>query len=358
MKKTLLCLLACLCLISTAALADSVSMTGTVVPGASVEVYAPIGGTVLSVPVKTGQTVKAGDVLFTLKTNPVYAEQDGTVTGVFGVPGDSAETVASRYGAVLYIESDRTYTVSASTSSAYNTVETRLVHIGETVYLQCRSSTSRTGEGIITSAEGNSFQIEVRSGSFIPGDSVDIFRNSAFTSSSRIGRGSVSRVNPIAVTGTGAIVRIAVKDGDPVKRGDLLLETLNGTFDGLVMTGTDITAPADGVLGEVNVTAGYDVAKNSLSAVIYPLSGMQAEASVPEDSRNLLHTGDPVTIELSADESVTCPGTIALISSVAEGTDGEVTYRVLADFTPTESVRFGMSVIVSTPEDGQKTGRP
>ena len=31
---------------------------------------------------------------------------------------------------------------------------------------------------------------------------------------------------------SGAIVNIAVKDGDEVKRGDLLMETLSGTFDG------------------------------------------------------------------------------------------------------------------------------
>ena len=49
-----------------------------------------------------------------------------------------------------------------------------------------------------------------------------------------------------AVTATGAIVSILVQDGDTVKRGDLLLETLDGTYDAYVMTGTSVKAEQDG----------------------------------------------------------------------------------------------------------------
>lgn len=354
MKKCLFLLLAALIALSltgSCALADSVSVTGTVIPAETVQVYAPAGGTVASVSARTGQTVTAGDPLFTLKTTPVYAEEDGTVTGIFGRPGDSADTVTSRYGAVLYLEGTCAYTVSASISNGYNSAEARFVHIGEPVFLQCRSSTARAGTGIITSAEGNSFQVKVLSGVFIPGDSVDIYRDSAYTTTSRIGRGTVSRVSPTAVTASGAIVRIAVEDGASVRRGDLLLETVEGSFDGLIMTGTEVTAPVSGAVGSISVSAGGAIQKGSLAAVLYPAERMQAEAFVSEEICSLIHEGDPMLVELAANENVSYPGTVSLVSAVAEEGTEEVSYRVVVDFVPDENVRFGMTVILSTPEE-------
>ena len=85
--------------------------------------------------------------------------------------------------------------------------------------------------------------------------------------------------------------------------------------------------------------------------MIYPLDSMRVAAYVPEDSLNLIQEGDTVTIELEADESKTYQGTVKLVSSVANTENGEVTYRVLAEFVPDDAVRFGMSVVVSTPEE-------
>ena len=123
MKKILtgtLAALAIVTLLFSAALADTLTLNGTVTAGEAVPVYAPIGGTVGEILAEEGQKVGADDVLYAMKTEKVYAEEDGTVTGVFGQPGDSAETVAGRYGAVLYLEGNSVYSVSASTANAYN----------------------------------------------------------------------------------------------------------------------------------------------------------------------------------------------------------------------------------------------
>ena len=149
MKKTVitaLSLLCCIALLSPVALADTLTLNGTISAGKTVEVYAPIGGTVASVAVEVGQEVTEDDVLYTLKTTKVYAEEDGTVTGVFGELGDSATTVGSRYGAVMYLEGESVYSVSASTDNAYNSTATKFVHVGEKVYLQCRTNADRSGE--------------------------------------------------------------------------------------------------------------------------------------------------------------------------------------------------------------------
>ena len=354
MKKILtaaLCALVCLSLLLSVGAAESLTLSGTVIPAENVPVYAPIGGTVGEVLAEEGQLIGADDVLYTMKTTKVYAEEDGTVTGVFAQPGDSAETVAERYGAVLYLEGKSVFTVSASTENAYNSTETKFIHVGEAVYLQCRTSNERKGQGIVTAVSGTSFTVRVESGTFIAGDSVDVFRDEACSTTKKIGRGSVERTSPTAVSASGSVVRIAVEDGAQVKRGDLLLETLDGSFDGLYMSGTEIAAGQAGVVGSLSVNQGGSVQKDAAVAVIYPLENMRAEAYVPEDSRNLIKEGDPVIIELEADESKTYQGTVKLVSSVASSDNGEVTYRVLAEFVPDDDVRFGMSVVISTAEE-------
>ncbi|MBR6164650.1 MAG: HlyD family efflux transporter periplasmic adaptor subunit [Clostridia bacterium] len=354
MKKRLFtCLAVMLCgvLLITGACADSITLSGTVIPAESIQVCAPIGGTVGAVLVEAGQKVQAKDLLYTMRTTKIYAEEDGTVTGVFGQPGGSADTVTNRYGAVLYLEGKNAFTVSASTDNAYATIETKFVHAGETVWLQCRSNADRKGKGIITKIDGNSYEIEVTEGNFIHKDSVEIYRDEAHTATLKIGRGTASRTTPTAVTPTGAIVQIAVKDGDEVKRGDLLLETLDDNFEGYVMSGTEITAGQAGVVGSISVQTGDSVQKDSVAAVIYPVDKMRVEATVPEEYSSQIQEGDSVTVELETDENRTFQGTVVLISSVAEEGAEEVCYRIVAEFTPDEAVRFGMSASITAGEE-------
>ena len=346
MKRLVAFLLLGVLLLGTAS-ADTLSLTGTVEAGVTIPVYAPIGGTVDSVNAETGMRLAAGDSIFTYRTEKVYAAEDGTVTGVFAKAGDDAEKVTERYGADLYIEGSLRYTVSASTTKAYSSVATTFVHTGESVYLLCRGDTTRKGEGIIAAVEGTEYTVLVTSGDFIPGDTVSIFRDAGYTDNQRVGRGNVSRVSPTGVTATGAVARVAVQDGDEVKRGDLLMEILSGTFDGYEMTGTNVTAAEEGVVISVSVEPGQTVTKGDVVAQIAPLSGMRVEANITADDRNNLKAGDRVTLELEADESRTYEGTVRYITEIPEEETEEVTYKAIIDFVPDGNVIFGMSVIVT-----------
>ena len=334
-----------------AAQAETLSLNGTVEAGVTVPVYAPIGGTVENVAVEQGMHVAAGDTLFTYRTEKTYASGDGTVTGVFAKAGDDAETVTEQYGADLYIEGTAMYTVSASTSKAYSSIETTMVHAGETVYVVCRTDAKRYGTGIITAIDGTSYTVLVTEGSFINGDSVSVFRDKAYTDKQRVGRGTVSRVNPTAVNGTGAIVNVAVKDGDAVKRGDLLMETLSGTFEGYEMTGTAVTAAEEGVIVSVSAEVGATVTKGDVVAQIAPISGMRVEATVSADDRQSLKAGDKVTIELEADDTKTYEGTVRYITEMPEEEAEETSYKAVIDFTSDDDVFFGMAVVVTTGAD-------
>ena len=336
------------------ACADTLSLNGTVEAGVTVPVYAPIGGTVDQVSVEKGMHVSAGETLFSYRTEKTYASGDGTVTGVFAKAGDDAETVAEQYGADLYIEGTTIYSVSASTSKAYSSMETTIVHAGETVYLVCRTDAKRFGTGIITAVEGTNYTVLVTEGNFIIGDSVTIFRDSEYTEKLRLGRGTIARVNPTAVTGTGAVVSVAVKDGDQVKRGDLLMETLNGTFEGYEMTGTSVTAAEEGVIVSTSTDAGTTVNKGDIVIQIAPVSGMRVEAAITADDRQALKAGDKVTIELEADESISYEGTVRYITEMPEEETEETTYKAVIDFTPDGNVYFGMPVVVTTSEQAEE----
>ena len=349
--KRVMAILFAVMMMAGAAQAETLSLNGTVEAGVTVPVYAPIGGTVENVAVEQGMHVAAGDTLFTYRTEKTYASGDGTVTGVFAKAGDDAETVTEQYGADLYIEGTAMYTVSASTSKAYSSIETTMVHAGETVYVVCRTDAKRYGTGIITAIDGTSYTVLVTEGSFINGDSVSVFRDKAYTDKQRVGRGTVSRVNPTAVNGTGAIVNVAVKDGDAVKRGDLLMETLSGTFEGYEMTGTAVTAAEEGVIVSVSAEVGATVTKGDVVAQIAPISGMRVEATVSADDRQSLKAGDKVTIELEADDTKTYEGTVRYITEMPEEEAEETSYKAVIDFTPDDDVFFGMAVVVTTGAD-------
>ena len=156
--------LACAVMLSCAALADY-SFDASVVCVEPVYVTAGIGGTVGSVPVLAGQMIASGDVLASLNTTKVYAALDGDITGIFCAPGDSIAAVTDRYGALMVIEPDSKYTLTASTDYAYNASANKYIHVGEQVYLMS-SDGSYTGEGFVTSVSGTDFTVEATGGSF------------------------------------------------------------------------------------------------------------------------------------------------------------------------------------------------
>ena len=355
-RLTLAAIAVCAALAFQGALAESITFTGTVTASETVEVYAPIGGKVATVNGEVGDKVAAGDVLAALSTTKVYAEEGGTVTGVFGQPGDLAETVSNLYGSVISIEGESVYSIAASTDNAYNSTATKFIHVGESVYLSCYSDGKHTGTGVVTAIEGTDYTVRVLSGEFLIGETVNIYRGDSTASTKRVGRGTLNRTSPTAVTGTGSIVSIAVAAGDTVQRGDLLFETLDGAFDGLYMSGSEIAAGIDGTISQLNAQQGSAIQKGEVVAVLYPEGAMRIEAQVEEANLASIAVGDPVSIELvwNQDEEVAYPGVISGISAIADSAeasmdgDSAVTYTVYVDFTPDEDTRYGMSAVVTT----------
>ena len=337
-------------LLCPVALAETVSFDGTVTAAYTHEIYAANTAQVESVPVIVGQSVKAGETIATLRTTRVYAEEDGTVAAIFGGAGDLTDSLVERYGASIVLQRPVIYTIAASTQYAYDAVETKLVHVGETVALRSRTDSERTGEGLIVAVDGSSYTVHVTSGDFLMGESVSIYRGSEYKDAQRIGRGAIARNSDALVTGTGRIVELAVDVGDQVRRGDLLMETLTGTGAYPV-----ITTGVDGVVAQLNVTQGATVEENGVVAVIWPSDAMRIEIEVHENDLTFLQVGDTVSLlfDWEVERNASTTGTVTSISAIpVEGNDA--VYTATIDFEPDESIRYGMSVTVTT-IDGART---
>ena len=346
MKKWLTCLMALLMLTSSA-MAES--LTGTVVSTETVSVLAPAAGTIENVYVTPGVHVEDDTEVASLYAQKVYAEQSGTVR-LFGKEGDAVETLTSRYGGVLYIEPACQYTISASTSKAYDSIETKIVHPGETVYFRCTADDSHEGKGIVTLVSGSSYTIEVTEGVFKDDEYVYIYRDEKYTSAQRLGRGTVNREEAVAYTGTGVVSAVCVEDGVHVECGDLLYETIESTA-----YTHRVSSSVSGTVASVSVAAGDAVEQGTLVAQIYPDSAMRLEVSAEEYDLRTLKAG--AKVEIAFQNGVSATGVVERVSGVqqtVETTDEteepDPTFAVYIAFEAEEAVSYGMTAKITTAE--------
>jgi len=353
-RKTILSILVVCILVPSLAFA-SVSFEGSVVSKNSTAVMASFGGVVSSVEVQAGDIVEAGDVLAEVITTKVYATTAGEITGVFGQTGDYVDNVVDRYGAVLYITPERKYTITADISRGYNEGANIYVHLGETVYLRSYAlSIGNTGTGVITAVDGDEFTVETTQGEFWVGETISVYRDSEYTTSTRIGRGELSRVDEIAMSGSGSIIAMYVEDGDTVERGQLLYETVSGELDNLTADGNELKFTAAGIVESIEVSAGTSVEKGALVATVCSTDTMQVLVEINEYDLADVHVGDEVYLSFNFDDSgsSTIVGTVEMISDISFSSDSsDVSYYVYVDFVPTDDIRLGMTVLMETMDD-------
>lgn len=369
-----LALLTCL----TYAASAEVSFAGQVIASETVAISAPFGGNVDAVNVRVGDPIEVGDPVATLDTTKVYATADGTVSGIFAEEGDDTEGIVTRYGAVLYLEPVNRYKVTATTEKAYNSSTTKYIHIGEKVYLSCTKDGSHTGTAVVTgiadassgssggdssdsSSSGyTSYTLEVTGGDFYMGETVGIFRDSGYDSTTRIGRGTIEQNSAIAVKGSGSVLKMHVQVGDKVERGELLFETVTGGLDGLYAMDNQILSDVKGIVASVDTQPGSNVDKGAKLITVYPDGSFQIEVLVSELDLNDIHEGDKVNIEFDWDVegNLRLEGTVASISHVNAGSQSDSSsgsttasssgaeYSAYINFEATDEVRLGMSVVV------------
>lgn len=360
-KKILAIFTACLLLVGiTPALASetttssSRSFSGKITYRESISLLAPFGGQLEDYAVQAGDAIAAGETLFSIRTTKVYAPIDGILRSVRAEAGDDAQGVIDRYGALAYVEPSGQFLVTATTSGAYKSSSNgninRLLHEGETVYLRSTGDNDRTGTGYITVIDGSSFTVEVAESSLEINEKVNIYRESAFTSESRIATGgAVKKNSSVGITAEGSILQCHVAEGEPVKRGDLLFETVTGTLDDLEGGSNAVVSPVDGVLIEIHQAAGTTISKGDVLATLYDQSALLVKADIDEADLDLLRTGDRVHITFDAlTARAPLEGVIDTISSISTSESGDAVYTATIRLLSTEGLRVGMSVSVYT----------
>ena len=349
--KKLICAAVCLCLaLSGAAMAEGM-YEGVVTGTGTVSVYAPYGAIVEEMMVRSGDRVEAGQAVARMRTNLVYAPIDGVVSGVFAQNGDSTESIVERYGACVYVEPMNQYVISASTEKAYDRSENKFVHIGEEVFMKCTADGSHTGRGVLTGvADDGKYTVESSEGEFCIGETVGVFRSPDYAAASRIGRGTVAAAKPVAVKGSGSVLKMHVENGQVVERGQLLFETVEGGLDGLYAPGNCVYADVTGIVAKVDASQGAAVNKDASVITIYPDSGLQVEIPVPESELSGIQVGQKVAIEFAwdGDLETRLDGEVTHISYVNSAESGEPTYTASVKFEPDDTVRLGMTVWVYT----------
>ena len=347
-------LAAALCLVCSGTIAEMI-FEGSVVCPEAVPVVSPFGAMVESVSVSAGSRIEKGAHVASMDTVKVYAPCEGTVSGVFGAEGDSTEGISERYGAVMYIEPLRKYTISASTEKAYNLSENKFIHIGEEVWLCCTADGTHQGRGVVTGfgEDVSKYTVEVFAGEFSMGETVGIFRSSDYASRSRIGRGEVSATKPVAVKGSGSIIKLHVESGDYVEKGELLFETVSGELDGMYSPGSDIVSGISGIVAEVSARPGTSVEKHGAVITVFPDDTLEVQVPVAESELSMIAVGDPVKIEFTwdMDGETVFDGVVTGISYINSAEAGsEPVYTASIAFTPDDTVRMGMTVLVYAEE--------
>ncbi len=331
---SLLCLGACSALAATA--------DAAVVAKGTIKITAPYAGTLLPFDYAAGDSVAAGDTLFSLQTTPVLAPQNGTVAAVFAHPGSDAAGVSQHYGAVVVLEPEHPLYLAANTSSAYDDDDNRYIHAGEFVWLK---NGSDKGTGTVTSVSAPNYVVEILSGPFDLDDNVRIFRDSNMTASNEIGKGKVSRYPDISVTASGRVTAVHATAGQSIAEGSPLFEVVDPSAP--VDAGTDIASPASGVLSSLYVTSGTLVYRGQLLCEITDLANLELRCEIDELDYPSLHVGDTLSYTLDAFPGRTFQGTVSRIGNLGSARQNASYYDVRLTLPPDVPVRPGMNGTVT-----------
>jgi biotin carboxyl carrier protein len=353
MKKYLGCLLALCMLAAVPALAaDDLSgrpiADGVVAAVNFTDVTAPYSGTLASFDLSSGDTVNAGDVLFHYVTNCVYATEDGVVKGVFVNPGDDAAAAMARYGAVIAIEPASEYQVEATTAGAASDNDNKLLHLGEMLYFKTTGGTRQEGSGRVVWRSGKAYHVDLTTGDFDLNTDVNLYRDNDFSGDSCVGRGTVTRRDPLLVAGNGRVSAVYVQEGDTVKNGDPLAAFVSADAAPQAY-GDTVESAVTGVVRAVAVTSGQQVWKGELLCRVDHTDELEVVADVDEVDLGTLKVGDSLPVTLDMDGTNVLTGVVTQISQLGDTRQNAAYFSVHATL-PAGSGLLGASASMYLPE--------
>ena len=352
MKKKMICLVLCLLMLAPlcAASAEEVTVStanATVDAANTVQLTAPFAGVLLPYDWDGGERISSGDVVLELDTTKLYAPADGTLQGVFAEEGDLCEDVIAQYGKIANIEKDEARAINATTSGRYNSDENKELHVGSTIYVEQTDDTSNTGEGRITALNGSAYSVELTAGEFVEGDQVKLYRDEKMGSKTCIGSGVLVRGADVAVQGSGRILKSYCRQGQQVKKGQLLFELAPADCAPTVTDGS-LKADCDGIL-ELKAASGQQVYKGQVLAVLHDLSAMEVTAQVDEVDLDKVRVGDTLKVVFDRYPDTELSGTVLSMAGLGVQKQNATYYDVKLSLSTSLELLPGMNATVYLP---------
>ena len=253
----------------------------------------------------------------------------------------------SQYGKIANIEKPETLLINATTSGRYDSDENKELHVGTHVYFEQSNDTDNTGEGRITSVDGDAFTVELTAGEFDKDDQVKIYRDEKMGSKTCIGSGTLVRGLDVAVQGSGRVLKSYCRQGQQVKKGQLLFELAPADCAPTVTDG-QLKADCDGVL-ELKATSGQQVYKGQVLAVLHDLSSMEVTAQVDEVDLDKVRVGDTLKLVFDRYPDTELSGTVLSIAGLGVQKQNATYYDVKLSISTSLELLPGMNATVYLP---------
>ena len=321
--------------------------TATVEPARELALKAPASGELEPFTLKAGDVLAAGDVLFAIQPQTLYAEADGTVAAVYVAAGDAADGAMNRYGAAMRIDYTERYQFTGSVANSRNTVENRDLHVGTPVYFRSDDK-EEFADGVITQVDGRSFTAQVIGGDLDFTERVDVYRLPEYTDASLLAEGRLTAIAPYSVAASGTVLSVNVKPGDTVKAGDPLLTYVPDALAPDLRTlakATQVTADSACVVLSLSAQQGGSVQKGQPLATVCQLGDYQLVIHAEEGDIGRFAPGTVMQVTF---EELDLPPVEATVTGTGVlGAAGDVsTYPVYLAFEAPEGVLLGMHATV------------
>ena len=143
------------------------------------------------------------------------------------------------------------------------------------------------------------------------------------------------------------MLKIAVTEGQQVKRGDVLAELVDGVLPGYTANTKEGEVPSKSILYAIAVQPGQQVSGGQVLATLHPTAKLEVEADIHELDLQRIQVGDTVQVEITGLRTNNLlEGTITSISSLSHAQTGDAEYKVYVSFPVNDAIREGMNVTV------------
>ena len=346
---------------TTSTLAEAgTTAEGRIMPLQSINLSFNVGGQVAEIPVKEGDTVKAGDVIARLKNDSLRAAVAEAQAGI-----DSAKAAQVNYQRQLPRQ-------IAATEAEVKAAQARQVDASTG---RDNQAASIDAESALAQAQYNQQQLEtalqlmyfykqensksagdIRSQlqSAIEATQAAQARLNALKIGSLSDRASAAQIEAASASEAAAQAQLDQLQAEAAgKAVDTYAAAIKQAEAGLLaaqlaLSETEITAPFAGTIAKITLNLGEQAAAGIPAIVLADLSGWRVETNdLTEIKVPLVKVGQAVTVKADALPDVELKGKVDSIGEVSQLKSGDVVYTVKVSLIDNnQRLRWGMTVVV------------